>query len=207
TGERSPPRLMKSGKSRHRGLPARLSRIKPANIGPGRKLHPRLQDPPDQIVVRTVVAHVASPRKSRLRITKLLNQIIVPLSFAVIGLKTVSSQLQRHRDSSLKNLGKKNAVASRCEIEKYTLAAHLLELLFGCLVAVLDGISAGIDCSLDTGLIDGVDRNLEMVAMRLFDGRGKLRNCEVLIGRNLDDVYVMKHILPDRFPSSVYSVD
>src|SRR5215469_8697660 len=72
---------------------------------------------------------------------------------------------------------------------------------------MLDGISTGIDRGLDTGFVDGVDRNLEMVAMCLFDGRGKLRNCEVLIGRDLDDVYVMKHILPDCLSRPVDAVN
>jgi hypothetical protein len=46
-----------------------------------------------------------------------------------------------------------------------------------------------------------------MVAVRLFDYRRKFRNCEVLIGGDLDYVNVLELILPNCLPSPVYSLD
>src|SRR5947199_115260 len=40
---------------------------------------------------------------------------------------------------------------------------HLLELRVGCLVAMLDGICAGIDRGLYAGLVDGMDGDLEVL--------------------------------------------
>src|SRR5215467_11700408 len=119
---------MQGGKPRHRSLAARFSRIEPPHVQSRRKLYPRLQDPPDQIVVRTVAALFGERRKSGFRLQKPLNQIVVSLPVALIVMETLSSQLQRHGNGSLKNLGKKVAIGSRCEVEEHTLVVHLLEL-------------------------------------------------------------------------------
>ena len=43
--------------------------------------------------------------------------------------------------------------------------------------------------------------------MCLFDYRCKFRNCEILIGRDLDHVHVLKLVLPDCLPRTVRSVN
>ena len=77
------------------------------------------------------------------------------------------------------------------------------KLLIGRLVAVFDGIGAGIDRCLYGGLVDGVDGNFQVVAVRFFDHRRKLRDGKVLVCRNLDDIHVLEDILPDCLASRV----
>ena len=55
----------------------------------------------------------------------------------------------------------------------------------GCFIAVLDGICAGINRGLDAGLVDGMDGDLEVLAVRFFNNRPKFRNREIFISRNL----------------------
>ena len=63
---------------------------------------------------------------------------------------------------------------------------------------MLDGIGDGIDRSLYGGLVDRVNSQFQVVAVRFFDRRRKLRDGQVLVRRNLDDVRVLEDILPDR---------
>jgi hypothetical protein len=61
-------------------------------------------------------------------------------------------------------------------------------------------ICTGINRGLDAGLVDRVDGNLEVLAVRLFNNLRKFRNREIFIGRNLDHVDVLELILPDCLP-------
>ena len=80
-------------------------------------------------------------------------------------------------------------------------------MFVGYLIAVLDGICTGIDRSLYADLIDRVDGNLEVLAVCLFNDRCKLRNGEIFIGRNLDQVDVLKGIPPNCLSGMVCSVN
>ena len=72
---------------------------------------------------------------------------------------------------------------------------------------MLDGICTGVNRGLYTGLIERVDGNLEVLAVRLFDYRPKFRDREILIRRNLDEIDVLELVLPDCLPCTVCSVD
>jgi hypothetical protein len=87
------------------------------------------------------------------------------------------------------------------------LIAHLLELRAGRFVAVLDGIGPGIDRCLYAGRVDGVNGDLEVLTVCLFDNGRELGNCEIRIGRHLDHIDVLEHILPDRLPRPIRAVD
>src|SRR5215472_18132543 len=128
-----------------------------------------------QTVVCLVVTLIGLIRKFCPRLQK-LSQIVEPPPGTLIGRDAFRSPRQRHRNGSLENSGKKIAIRSGCEVEKYPLVPHLLELLVRHFVAMLDGISTGIDRGLEADPIDGMDGNLETVAMCLFDGGSKLRN-------------------------------
>ena len=77
----------------------------------------------------------------------------------------------------------------------------------GRFIPVLYGISAGIDRGLDAVLVDRVDSNLEVRAMRFFNNGDKFRNREIFIRCNFDHVDVLKLVLPYRLPGPVCSVD
>ena len=48
--------------------------------------------------------------------------------------------------------------------------------------------------------------NFEVLTVRLFDHRRQFRDGKVLLGRHLDDIDVMEHILPDRLPCAICPV-
>src|SRR5207237_6041422 len=77
----------------------------------------------------------------------------------------------------------------------------------GCLVAMLDGICPGIDRGLYASLVDGMDSDLEVLAVRFFNNRPKFRNREIFISRNLDHVDVLELVLPDCLTRAVRSVN
>ena len=72
---------------------------------------------------------------------------------------------------------------------------------------MLDGICAGIDRGLYAGLVDGMDGDLEVLAVRFFNNRPKFRNREIFISRNLDHVDVLELVLPDCLTRAVCSVN
>src|SRR5215831_7049369 len=72
---------------------------------------------------------------------------------------------------------------------------------------MLDGISARVDGGLYCGFLDGVDGDLEMVAVRLFDSGGQFRNREVHIGGDFDDIDVLEDILPDGCAGTVGAIN
>src|ERR1700691_2882431 len=45
-----------------------------------------------------------------------------------------------------------------------------------------------------------------MVAVRFFDRRRQFRDGKVRLSRDLDDIHVMEHILPDRLPCAICPV-
>src|SRR5262249_40571315 len=105
------------------------------------------------------------------------------------------------------SLGKKVAIGGGCEVEKHPLVAHLLELLVGYLVAVLDRICAGVNRSLYGGFVDGVNGDFQMVAVRFLDCRRQFTAAKVLLVCNFDDIDVMEHILPDRLPCAIRTLN
>ena len=72
---------------------------------------------------------------------------------------------------------------------------------------MLDRVCTRIDRRLYAVGVDCVGGKLEVGTMRLLYRRSKFRNCEVLIGCNLDNVDVVNHILSDCLPRLVGSVD
>ena len=101
----------------------------------------------------------------------------------------------------------KRAIGSGCEVEKHALVAHLLQLLLGNLVAVLDGIGARIDRSLNAGLVNSVYGNFQARTMCLLDDRGQFANREIDVSRDLDHIHTLKLVLPDCLPCAIRPID
>jgi hypothetical protein len=80
-------------------------------------------------------------------------------------------------------------------------------LLIRDLIAMLDGICAGIDRGLYADLVRGVDSNLEVIAVRFFGNCFEFSNGEVLIRSDLDDIDVLERVPPYRLPRLVLPVD
>src|SRR5579872_5399703 len=154
-----------------RGLAAGLSGPEPTHIGSAGKLHPRFQHSLDQLVVELVVT--------------------------CIGNGMSGTPCRREDDAGLHDLQEEMVVGGRRQVQEYALVTHLLKLLVGRFVAVLDGIGAGIDRCLYGVLVDCVDSKSQVAAVRFFDRRCKLRDGKVLVRRNLDDIHVLEDILPD----------
>jgi hypothetical protein len=84
--------------------------------------------------------------------------------------------------------------------------AYLLQLRVGRLVAMLDRIGAGIIRCLYAGRANRMHSDLQMRAMCLCDRCRELRYGEVLVGRDLDHVHVLKLIPPYCLTRAVRSV-
>src|SRR5579864_6957252 len=162
-------------------LPAGFSRIEPAPVGTGGKLHPRLQHALDQLIVFLLAT------LSRLG------------PFSVDG--------RRYHDHRLGDLQISAPIERRRQIEEDSLLAHLLELFFGGFIAVFNGVGTGVNRRLYATGVNGMNGNLEVLTMRFFHYRRKFGHGEIHIGCDLDYVNVLKLVLPDRLPRPVYAVN
>src|SRR5207244_2034565 len=148
------------------GLPARFSRIEPAHIRPRGKFDSRFRYP--------------------------LNETGHSLLASLIGSGQVSFQRRRHHYAWLSNSCKKAVPKSGCYVDENSLIAHDLELLVGHLIAMLDGVCAGIDRSLNASWADRVDGDFEVLAVRFFNDSCHFRHGEVILDGNLDYVDIVK---------------
>jgi hypothetical protein len=49
--------------------------------------------------------------------------------------------------------------------------------------------------------------DFQVLTMGLFDDRREFRDCKIFVGRNLNHIYFLKRILPDRLPRAFWPVD
>src|SRR5262249_59968008 len=102
---------------------------------------------------------------------------------------------------------KKAAPESRSDVEEDALVAHGLQLRVSDSVAVLDAVCASIDCGLNTVRVDSMGRNLQALAVSLFNNRGHFRRRDVIVDRNLDDIDVIEDVLSHCLPCPVRAID
>src|SRR4029077_17852159 len=125
------------------GLPRRLARVGPAHVGSGRKFHAGLQYP--------------------------LHEGDRTLSRTVVGRDLPGFHRGRHHDAGLENPGEAPTPERRGNVEEDPPVVHALELRVGHVVAMLDGVGAGIDRHLDACGGRGVHRHLQVLAVGLVD--------------------------------------
>src|SRR5579864_7859676 len=135
----------------------------------------------------------------------MLYQTVVCLRIAHIELGPTVSTGRGHHDGCLRQSRKKIAVKGWGEVEKNSLVAHLLQLLVGYAVAMLNRIRASVNCGLNAAPGVGVDGDFQILAMSFFDDRFHLRDCGVILNGDFDDVDVIKKVVFHSLPGLVYS--
>ena len=117
--------------------------------------------------------------------------------------RACSRRIGRGDDARVLDPEQQAAVEGGGEIEPDAFAAHLLQLLVGDVVAVLDRVHAAIDRRLNAACRGRVRRDLQMLPVRLVDDRRDFGGGEVVVDRHLDDVDVVKEILEYRLSRGV----
>ncbi len=162
-------------------MSARFAGIKPTHIRASGKLHAGFQNS--------------------------LNQSIIELFTFGVATGSISAGLGRDDYARFGDFQIEEIVKRRRQADEDPFVAHVLQFRIRHVIAVLNGICPGIDSGLYADFVRGMDGNLEMLSMRLFNNGRKFRNREIFIGRNFDHVDVLKLVLSDCLPCLIYSVD
>src|SRR5580698_1583681 len=125
---------MQTRKQCSRGLASRFPRIVPAHIRSSRELHPRLENPLNEIRDSLMPAFVRS------------------------GLVCVGGR--QYNDTRRADLQKETTPEGRRNVKKDALIAHNLKLCISHVVAMLNTVHARVDGNLDASLAGGMDCDL-----------------------------------------------
>src|SRR5437868_5305573 len=116
-------------------------------------------------------AHVRSRSKLHARLQHSLDEVLVLFIPTCTGADSGRASLSRQHYGRLHDLQEKAAISGWRKVEENAFVAHLPQLLVARVIAVLNRICAGVDSSLNAGLVDGMHGNFQVLTVCLFDYR------------------------------------